>query len=116
MLKPFSTPHNSQKYATQTEQQARFLLFKENLVQVDLLNAASKAENSTAVFGINALSDLSPKEFESNYLGVTMPSESDRRLIGEAEVEAFTGESTSVDWSGVLTTPVKNQGQCGSCW
>lgn len=94
----------------------RYKFFKDNLKQVDRLNADAKAENSTVVFGINKFSDLSPQEFDLKYLGVKMPQDVDRELMQEIEVEAFTGESKSVDWSGILTTPVKDQGVCGTCW
>ena len=37
-------------------------------------------------------------------------------LTNVAEVAEFKGKSTSVDWIGMPTTPVKNQGSCGMCW
>ena len=50
------------------------------------------------------------------YLGSIEPRESNRLLSNVVEVDAFRGESTSVDWTGILTTPIKDQGGCGSCW
>lgn len=82
-------------------------------MHIDELNAAA---NGTAVFGINPTSDLSPEQFKSQFLGTIMPSESERRLSDVAVVEAFKGQSKSVDWRGVYTTPIKSQGGCGSCW
>ena len=104
------------KYATAKDRNVRFKLFKETLKNVDKLNAATKAGNGTAVFGINAMSDLSPQEFKMEYLGSVEPRGFDRLLTNVVEVEAFQGESTSADWRGILTTPIKDQGGCGSCW
>ena len=104
------------QYATPKDREMRYKVFKENLKRVDKLNAVEKADNGTAVFGIGIMSDLSPQEFQSTYLGAKMPKESKILLTNVVEVEAFQGESTSVDWTGILTTPIKDQGGCGSCW
>jgi hypothetical protein len=94
----------------------RFKQFQKTLKGLDELNAAERANGSTAVFGINMMSDLSPLEFKSQYLGIIMPSESERMLTDVVKVAAFKGEATSADWRGKLTTPIKNQGSCGICW
>ena len=110
--------HNclSSKYATIEERKERYQHFKESLVEVDFLNAAEKADKGTAVFGINALADISHEEYHSRYLGTVLPAESERKLIEVADVKAYQGTATSVDWTGILTTPIKDQGGCGSCW
>ena len=70
------------------------------------------------MFGINEMSDLSPEEFETKYLGTFVPEEGDSEfmLADTVEVEAFKGESKSADWRGIRTTPIKDQGGCGTCW
>ena len=104
------------KYATTEERDERYEHFKESLVEVDILNAAEKADKGTAVFGITILADLSPEEYHSQYLGTLPPNESERALIEVADVKSYQGTVTSVDWTGKLTTPIKDQGGCGSCW
>ena len=64
------------------------------------------------------MADLSTDEFQSRYLGAVADEEfeSNGLLADVAEVEPYLGASTSVDWTGILTTPVRNQGSCGTCW
>ena len=86
------------------------------MVEVDSLNAAEKADDGTAVFGITKLADLSPEEFHQKYLGSVPPNANERMLTEEAEVQAYEGTATSVDWTATMTTPIKDQGGCGACW
>jgi len=74
----------------------------------------SNSQNNSFVLGHNKFSGLDEKEF-SNYLGFTKNS------IQYSSLNVFSGElstiPTSVDWRNKnAVTPVKDQGQCGSCW
>ena len=111
------------KYADENEHAKRKGIFCARMREVDELNAMEP--NRPPAFGVTKFSDRTAEEF-SVLLGrkghATPVSEEKlkqtRPLTGKKHSK-LEGISTSgtVDWTEAgMTTPVKNQGQCGSCW
>jgi len=102
-------------FSTMEEETRRFGHFLENLKMADVRNDAEKKAGGSATHGVTQFSHLSQAEFESRFLTADPSQRSAERVVSEYVGTPDTTMSL-VDWTGKYTTPVKNQGYCGSCW
>lgn len=103
---------HGKSYSSQAEFSLRFGQFKRNLAFVSTF--ASSEPSATFTLGLNKFADYTPEEYRK-LLGYKRVPKNSNGLFFKADPTKEI--PASVDWrTEGAVTPVKDQGQCGSCW
>lgn len=96
------------------EDSTRFQIFVDNMKLADIRNEEDAKAGGTAIHGITKFSDLTQLEFQNKFLTAKATMKPNEIMRSNITLPRITEDL--VDWEGIYTTPVRDQGYCGSCW
>jgi len=103
--------HFAQQYDSTEHEALAFDAFAQN----NQIIKEHNAKNSTFKLGHNEFSAMTWDQFKAAYVSGMDSNPQLRRTKNYAKLPAATADS--IDWvTNGAVTPIKNQGQCGSCW
>ncbi|GAB6033596.1 hypothetical protein CHUAL_013601 [Chamberlinius hualienensis] len=117
--KHFLNKHN--KFYNSHEELMRRKIYFDNKKAIDSHNKQYRNGQSKFYMGMNQFGDLALEEFLILMTGLMGYKQLQPPTIPPSDYEFYKNISkdvpNSIDWRNYnIVTPVKNQGQCGSCW